>query len=152
VRHIRGQLVDAGVVGLQPESFKELTVRGEARHVRAFSASAMREMRSRSSSWGSNPTAIRSSSAATASSAHRRRHAAIRRSRSAASSGWTLEDELDTSMKARIEQSEAWNEFHAKGDNITPLDLQRVMASTLEVQREAILRLAREIDAIAPRQ
>lgn len=61
----------------------------------------------------------------------------------------TLEEEMDAFMKARIEQSQAWNEYHAKGeDNITARDLQRVMAVTMGVHREAILRLAREIDNI----
>jgi hypothetical protein len=64
----------------------------------------------------------------------------------------TLEDEIDTSMKARIEQSQAWNDFHAKGDNITSRDLERVLSFTIGVHREAILRLAREIDNLSARE
>lgn len=58
-----------------------------------------------------------------------------------------LEDELDTMMKARIEQSDAWNDFHTAGD-VSPRALQRLMAAAMAAQRDAILRLAREIDEL----
>jgi hypothetical protein len=61
----------------------------------------------------------------------------------------TLEEEMDAFMKARIEQSHAYNEFLAKGDNIGSRDLQRVLSVVMGVHREAILRLAKEIDDIA---
>ena len=50
-------------------------------------------------------------------------------------------------MKARIEQSDAWNDFHTAGD-VSPRALQRLMAAAMAAQRDAILRLAREIDEL----
>jgi hypothetical protein len=63
----------------------------------------------------------------------------------------TFEDEMDTFMKGRIEQSHAWNDFHSRG-TITQEDLARVVAHTVGVHREAILRVAREIDNITGRK
>jgi hypothetical protein len=58
-----------------------------------------------------------------------------------------LEDEVAALLQVRIEQSPAWNEFHDRG-SVDAEDLHRVMAVAIAAHREAILRLAREIDAL----
>jgi hypothetical protein len=60
-----------------------------------------------------------------------------------------LEEEIGAMMTARIEQSDEWNQ--ANRSPVTKDDVVAVVAVTMKTHREAILRLAREIDNLAGR-